>query len=241
MWILLTIKPPTRPSPPKLSIFWAVPWPMMERKKTQTLDFDDDLDDDEKGLMFWPSGGDSNISINGHIQPAGAYTRDPDYMGAVKISYAGHDIRVFPHEFSKLDAQRMHYYVFGMPGENIPSHDYIPSNVAGEKLQQEVLSGDLRPLYDYALIEGCTPAQAFVVAMGGDVTDEEIEFEPVGWYKCKPKFAEVFCHSWEMEETPALSKEEEEEIEQLKRERSRKSKRRKKRSDVLHSLTGEWV
>lgn len=221
MWILLTKKLPTKPSPPKLSIFWAVPWPHNVFRGSVSLDPDGDMDEDDfdKGLMFWPINSESSLTINGVAQPPGFYTQDPDWRNAVRIHYLENDIRLYPHEFTELSAERMRDYIFGLRGEEIPSHEFMSESVATDNLTLEITDGDLRPIYDAALLDGCTKEQAFMTAMGSDITDAELEFAPIGWYRCKPEFAEVFCELWEMEETPALTKEELQEIEDLKKQR----------------------
>ncbi len=62
-------------------------------------------------------------------------------------------------------------------------------------------------------MDGCNDSQARMVALGIDVTVPDPLIPPVGWYKCRREFAEVFCHEEEMlehrkercVETPAVS------------------------------------
>jgi hypothetical protein len=71
---------------------------------------------------------------------------------------------------------------------------------AEERLIQEVMEGELRPIYEAALLDGANEQQAKLTAMGMDFTMSDSEFPPVGWYRCRPEYAEMFCYDWEMKE-----------------------------------------
>lgn len=189
MWIMLIKKLPTVVSPPKLSIFWAQPWAgelkKLSKKEQQLMD---DFDD---------------------VFPC--FGRTPDWDGAVGIYYKGEKIRVFPHEFSKMDRKKMHDYIFGIQGENIHTHELVVADVvsSAQKRLEEINDEALKPIRDAALLDGATPEMAFQIAMGVDVLvpdggiedpDNDCGFPPVGWYRCLPEYAMIYCYPWELEE-----------------------------------------
>lgn len=176
MWITLITKLPTRPSPPKLSIFWSEPWingkAVKDQKKRQM----------EEHQFFTPFG------------------REPDWSGARKIQYCGCDIRVFPHEFNPVKIENMKLYVYGIDGdEKTKSHELVMDTAAERQLISMVLEGDLKVLRDAALLDGCSEAQAIQTALGIDITDQ-LEFPPIGWYRCLPHYAKIYCSEFEMME-----------------------------------------
>ncbi len=168
LWILLTQKIPARPSPPRLAIFWSVPWP----------------------------GAGQFVTVDSDYELVG---QRPDWDNARRIRYEGQDIRVFPHEFRPVPPEEMSLFINGEDGD-APSHYLVSEAAAEDQLVRRILEDDLRPIYDAALLDGCTEAQAMMTALEMDVTTPDAVFPPIGWYRCHPAYATAFCKPWEMEE-----------------------------------------
>lgn len=117
---------------------------------------------------------------------------EPDYLGARKIRYKGENIRVWPHEFSEIETPKLMGWI------NQEAFELISDSVAEEELIEEVLSKGKRKVYDAALVDGCTSAQAMMVAFGKDPTLEDPELPAIGWYKCAEQYARYFCYEDEM-------------------------------------------
>jgi len=193
MWILLTTKLPTDPSPPRLSIFWSTAWLPDSTVAMRAV---------EEWNRLGGQAGDEWVcepaiiqaTRSRHLRRGLTPLRTPNWSEARRIHYNDQAIRVFPHEFSSLDTVRMHEYIFG------GSHELVAGDVATDALIQGVLDGITRPIMESALLDGCNAAQAMSVALGMDVTLPDAEFPPVGWYKCRIEYATMFCEPWEMEE-----------------------------------------
>jgi hypothetical protein len=223
MWILLTKKLPTEFSPPKLSIFWAEPWQDDRHAKQQketcmncghTVWYNDTTWDGKKkkkrnALCECAGGPDlPNEDTTFIYTPFG---KEANWVGAVKIIYRGTQLRVFPHEFSKLSDEHLNWYILGMPGENLPSHDLVSDLVPDpvftvkdteENPLQEIFDEAMKPIYDAAILDGATPAMAKMLSLGMDVAAPESTPIPLlGWYKCKEEYAKIYCEDREMEET----------------------------------------
>ena len=166
MWIMLIRRLPTDPAPPLAAIFWSVPWTNNEWSTEQTKRDMKRLNDGS----LWDS-----------LLPFG---KEPDWAGARKIVFRGEPIRVFPHEFAIVSRERMAEYV----GE---SHSLVPDGVAEERLSNEVLEGRLRPVYEYALLDGCSHEQALLVASGHDITIPDVEYPPLGWYRLREEYLDA--------------------------------------------------
>lgn len=165
MWILLTKKLPTGPSPPKLSIFWSVAWPeklsKMRKSEVRKLDLEEDFYFEE-------------------------------WANARKIRYKSSEIRVFPHEFNPVETKFIEEMVNG------GAHVLVPESVAEETMIHKVLRKGQREIYEAALIDGCSEAQAMATALGQDVTLPDWKFPPIGWYKPNPEYARYFCYEGEL-------------------------------------------
>lgn len=190
MWIMLTKKIPTEPSPPRLAIFWSTPWPddkysVAQRKKIAAA---------KRGYVpdFTPPLETENTRY--FVDYLGRF--EPNWILAREIQYRGCPIRVFPHEFSQQATGNMREFVLS-PN---PSHELVPSNVASEVLMRDIKSGVRRFIYDAALIDGCNHAQALMTAWGSDITVPNTEFPPLGWYRCLSQYASIICQDWEMAE-----------------------------------------
>lgn len=208
MWIMLIKKLPVKPSPPKLSIFWSVPWPAEGEigvhaglcqicgQKPKKGRYKNATATCDCGTPTLVTPDDNDIR-----DPTG-FGREPNWVGARKIRYQGKDIRVFPHEFSKLKSENMRLYILGDDESDgdTRSHELVPEGVAEQEMVKAILDGETRPIYDQALGDGCTTAQAMAVAMGIDITLPDAEFPPLGWYRCRPEYASAYCWDWEMKE-----------------------------------------
>lgn len=105
---------------------------------------------------------------------------------------------MFPHEYAVQTVDKMRLWVFGdgEPGGD-PTHVLQENNVASAMMLQQALETDLRILFDAALLDGCNEQQAMAVTMGMDITDDQIEFPNVGWYKPTPEVLDMYCYEWE--------------------------------------------
>lgn len=192
MWILLKEKIRTEASPPKLSIFWSVPWPdnRWDRKEKGRVKASVDF------LMRKPFSEEDPLDPDAEFYWDGLGFKMPNWGRARRILFRGHAIRVFPHEFSALTPESLRLYLVEEEGWEL-----VPEGAAAEQIMKGVLEKDQKVLYEEALLDGCTHNQALLTALEVDITLEEPEFPAIGWYRCKPEIAGVFCHSWEMEET----------------------------------------
>ena len=175
-WIMLITKLPTNPSPPKLSIFWSVPWTEEKYVKQQKEMVEKEYLSKLGDCYF------NDISFWG---------KEPDWEGARKIVYQNNEIRIFPHEFSVLELEKLKLYIF-------ESHDLMPGSVAEEKLMKE-LRGEKKLYYEAALLEGATEREAILTAMGVDITEGQYEIPQIGWYKVKPEYGMIYCDQAELE------------------------------------------
>ncbi len=130
MWILLITKLTCEVSPPKLSIFWATPWPEDRYVKQQC-----ELDEDGE-IIKCPT--NQRFAHN----KAGGWL-EPNWNGARRIRYSDHDVRVFPHEFTILDSGKLKFYI------DNEMYDLVPEGVAGERIATDVkviteFSGSMR-------------------------------------------------------------------------------------------------
>lgn len=192
MWVMIIKKLPTQPSPPKMSIFWAVPWPddkyAPEQKKE--LENQKDWEWDEEGI-------DGRKAFGKDPETASFYTmfgKEPNWIGAVKIYYKRENIRVFPHEMSKLPLSRMKEYIDS--GE----YEFVEEDTAQLSIPKMKLNPDTRGIFESALLDGCNTEQANMVLAGVNITEDEIDFPPQGWYRLSKNYAQIFCTEREMSE-----------------------------------------
>lgn len=153
MWIMLTHKLPTSPSPPKLSIFW---------------------------------------SVENHRQYKG---KDwGDHKNGRWINFAGENILVLEHEFSVVKPENMKLYV-------AESHEFMPDGVVAEMLMVNAeINSDNRDIYGSALLDGCTHQQALMVLANMDITIDDSEFPPIGWYRIRKEYGLIWADEWELVE-----------------------------------------
>lgn len=212
MWIMIIKKLPIAEPPPKFSIFWSVHWPDEKIASQQLKLLADEIEEEiREGRSPLPKRQRRMSSINmkkDEIREEAERTarlraqdeewmyfstisRDPNWIAARRITYQGQEIRVFPHEFSKLSNRNLAFYLMGTGNDGVTSHELVPESVAEIKFQLDALDGDLRPVYDAALVDGCTPGMAYMVAMGVDVNDEAPDVLPMGWYRLRQEFHEM--------------------------------------------------
>lgn len=197
MWIMLIKKLPIRPSPAKLSIFWAVPWPDEHQVALQQKQYFDEA------LGKWSIGWGYEFD---RAEPPQDYFfddfgKEPNAANAVRIRYKGHDLRVWPHEYSILSPENMAEYVR-------ESHELVADEVSENRWLGKIIERDTESqqfnVYEAALLDGCTVAEATLTAMEMDITIPDPQFPPaIGWYRCKPHYAEIYCYEWEMIEDGA--------------------------------------
>jgi len=228
MWIMLIKKLPTKISPPKLSMFWSQPYPdaRVVKRQFETFynqgRFDGDLPVSGKNFrkqnVSFFHDEDGNILSEELLQEKilsymnsqldvlydnyFGFGAEDNWAKARKIVYNEETIRVFEREFSVLTHDKMSEYL-GLTGHG-GSHELVPDSVAEETLFEQILEGDLRDVFDAALMDGCTDEQAIGVALGLDVAleyhgDKLAEYPPLGWYRCKSEYAKMFCSEKEME------------------------------------------
>lgn len=187
-WIMIIKDIPTNPSPPRMGMFWATPWPMDEKYyrlyKQQARIWGQaeeswDLSDPENPKMKRAKYPEDCI-----VTPFG---KDPNPKTCVKVHWQGEDIRVFQHEFSIPTVESMQLYV---NDPNNPSHYLVPDNVAGEQLFKLLEDADFKNVYESALLDGCSENEAMLMGLGHDISDEP--FPPVGWYKLRDEYAAYF-------------------------------------------------
>jgi hypothetical protein len=194
MWIMIIRVIPTDPSPPKFGIFWSVPWPpeggeLCAAMKRQDKRVEAEqrlrrceatlLDDADVEAILYDSLSDCRAGeILWVTTPLG---QEPYLAGARRIRYQDRDIRVFPHEFSPLDSAKMR--------EFMPAYELVPDNVAEDSMIAGVLDGETRPIYEAALMDGCSHHQAMSTALGMDITVSDAEYPAIGWYRLLPEYA----------------------------------------------------
>lgn len=194
-WVLLLKKLPVRPSPPKLSIFYATPWTNEAIVNDQKERY---FDKEANEWWDWSRSGSP-------IDPDSDYFMDlfgaeQNWAKAMKIVYKSNDIRILPGEYKLLSPEHMRDYVFGMEGEDIPTHTLIENNEASAMMLAIARDTDLRMIYEAALIDGCNPPMAEMVSMGIEIENEALEFPPVGWYKPEQFVLDMYCYENEQGE-----------------------------------------
>lgn len=185
-WILLTKKLPSAVSPPRFSIHWGIEWGVSNSLSSQ-----------QKRIKQFrlERNGDRMVSLDDML-----HGYEGDEENALAILYKGERIKVYPHECNYLSPESMRNYVFGIEGDNIISHDLEPSSDAGSLLLKTATETALKDVMDAAILDGCSYFQALAVLMGMDTEDASSEVPPVGWFRCKPQIALVYCDESELTE-----------------------------------------
>lgn len=216
---MLREKLPTEVSPPKMSIFWSVPWynnpvelkevtNQIMRHMLQESGRDRYLSSEEFERLIRNPEDYEELSVrvkkyideNETLFSITGFGREPNQARARKIRYKDEDIKVFPHEFSIISHENMKLYVQGDESGEC-SHELVTTDVAEETLLKEVTEGELKPILEAAQLDGCTLAQAILVALGMDISLPDSEFPPLGWYRVKKEYGLVYCSHHDLEET----------------------------------------
>jgi hypothetical protein len=212
MWLMVTAKLPIKNPPPIGSLFWSQPWPDEGKMAQQTQEYAVGLLYDRRRrqstqitLRLGKFATPEEEAEWCEMQATEPYFFDgPDdrplgkshnWALARRIHYQGEDVRVFPNEYSLVSNHNLHAYILGEIGNGVfvePSHHLVPDDVAGEVLIAGVLDGESRPIYEAALLDGCTHEQAMATAMAQDVTLPDAEFPPFGWYRLGEAYASYF-------------------------------------------------
>jgi hypothetical protein len=189
--------------PPVLSIHWAVAWPnahYVELQKQAAIALNGGVKHGRGKYTYW-SLDEGDIDPDELVSEDDPYAysfasevfggNEANWKGALKIHWQDADLRIFPHEYSKLKTENMHLYVFG-DEQSAPSHELVAATVAEQQLIAGQIDNDMRPAWEAALLDGCTPDQATAVMLGQDIFDDTLEFSPIGWYRPKQEIAEYF-------------------------------------------------
>lgn len=112
----------------------------------------------------------------------GPWGLEPNWNGAMLIRWQGADLRVFPHEAYQLSGKDLGWLLSN-------AFEFVPIDGAAKRLVSEALDGETRPIYEAALLDGCTHEEALGVAMGQNILKVP---EPLGWYRILPEYGEVF-------------------------------------------------
>jgi hypothetical protein len=195
MWIMLIEKLPTVISPPKFGIFWSTEWingkiAAQQKKRLIHQYHDVDRYDKREVDVLW----DHTTQREDRLAAEPFWGWEPNEARARGILYGGEKIKVYPHEYSEMTPEKMRLYVFG-DEQGDGSHILIEdtTSVADEILIRQVLDGETRPIYEAALIDGASHAQAMATAFGMDITIPEAEFPPIGWYQIVPEYGLIFA------------------------------------------------
>jgi hypothetical protein len=201
---MLRRKLPTVVSPPKLSLFWSVPWPYENSYVLNKLD-------NEAFLEYYHKKTKHSVSetrrYNSLVNQEEVYSEITEEIercaNARMIKYKGENIRVWPEEFSPVSIENMNEYILGED----QAYEFVADNVAEQNAIQAILDGESKLIYDAALVDGCNHNQAMITALGKDITIEDAEFPAIGWYRIKKEFGMAFCRSErELEETDSREK-----------------------------------
>lgn len=200
MWVMMTTKLSTKPSPPKMSIHWAIPWPDRKHSERQfDMIFEAKVnyimrDGKKRKRRARSPHEDTSLKYSNKSKLYyGPLGNEAHWAGARKILYKDEYIRIFPHEFSILTVDNMHSYIK-------ESHDFVPGNAAERQIEIDLTDGDSSTIRDAALLDGCNEEQALLMALGLDVSDESKFPPPIGWYKIKPEYGATFCYEEELME-----------------------------------------
>jgi hypothetical protein len=117
------------------------------------------------------------------------WERNPYY--ARGIIYKGEKIKIFGDEYAEITAEQFNEY---FPA----AYDFIPTENTSDFFNGLADHHEMSDIYDAALLDGCTPYQAYLVKSGKEI--ETGVPDPLGWYKIKLEYGEAFCTDEEMEE-----------------------------------------
>ncbi len=191
MWIMLTEKLLTNPSPPKMSIHWAISWPDKKCAESQfrrIVEIGKNSKLRKRFTVFPLKYRHSDRTYHSSLWKG---NKEPHWAGVRKIVYKDNEIRIFPHEFSILTPINLKSYLD-------ESHIFVSGNAAERSIELDMAEGDKRFIYDAALLDGCNKEQAKLMALGLDVSEDSLYPPPIGWYKIIPEYGSIFCNQREL-------------------------------------------
>jgi len=100
----------------------------------------------------------------------------PNPSKAVRVMVNGEAVKLWPHEYSMLEADKMLEFI------NEGLYELQSGDVAEETVQEYVIKGIAKEIYEAAILDGCSDFEAKLVAIGVDVSSA-YQIPPVGWYK----------------------------------------------------------
>lgn len=214
-WIFLVDKLPTEVAPPAMSIHYAVPWPMEDKrmdevvgkqlkklrslleeckyvdkdklKKTPNYKVMRFLSDD-KVYDFIEKWDSSLLDLDVDCLGFSKTTEYDRIKSAMMIQFAGEQIRVFPEEFTDVTVKGMKQYT-----ELFKFHPTDLWNGLGTKPTDP----DEKFIFEAALLDGCTEYQANNIVNGGDIESVDDFPAPLGWYECPLEYGLMFGKSEE--------------------------------------------
>lgn len=178
-WVMVIKDIPVGTPPPRMGIFWATPWPDKEAFESQVkrfakwhYTFSDDMTTEDKLLN-----GDEDCFYD-------HFGKEPNWNKTVRIRYDNQDIRLFAHEFSVTTKENMDIYL-----NEDGAYELRPYDIQGDMLMSFLLNKEFLPTYEAALLDGCPPNLAQLVALGQDF---DVEYPPVGYYEPHPELVAMF-------------------------------------------------
>lgn len=203
MWIMIIRVVPVQEKfrPQFMGIYWGVPWIEAEpTKKTFINWYCQQLSSNGLGLFrderielnvrlpieifqniciesTWPEEFKIYFKefVNAHVF-VGMFGLEPNPARAMRVIVNDEAVKIWPHEYSIIKSDNMKDYI------NEKLYEFRPSSTAEEKLIEFSLDEITKPIYDAAIVTGCTDAEAMLMAMGVDVSENYI-IPPIGWYE----------------------------------------------------------
>ncbi len=215
-WIFLTQKLPTEVAPPAMSIHYAIPWPMEDKRMDEVVGkqlkrlrslLEECKYVNKETLKKTPNYKLMRFLSNQYVYDfiekwdSSLLTIDTDYLGfnkvseyerikcAMMIQFAGKQIRVFPEEFSDVSLDKMKEYM--------EFYEFHPTDL-WNGLGMKPTDPDERFIFEAALLDGCTEYQANNIVNGGDIDSVDDFPSPLGWYECPMEYGLVFFSEEDM-------------------------------------------
>ena len=206
-WIFLTADLPVQDAPPKMSIHWSEPNDMntngAREQINRVIQFAEAVDDEFYERLYNAKIGvyepvPENEIIEWFMEHNMLYTstnfgKEPNFVAARRIDWNGGKITIFPHEFSVPTLKNLRLYTEG-DDRDAPSHILFPVDLPQEKLLEITDEGDLKTLYEVALMEGANPNLARRLVMmdfNPNDADDNVPM-PIGWYCLHPSYAAIY-------------------------------------------------
>ena len=205
-WVFLVDKLPTEVAPPALSLHYAVPWPVENKREDksfqktcnklrallQRCSFVDEqalketdasaLWDflENKEVFDFVANNDPILLVRVHEDTrSSAALENRRLKGAMQIKFAGENIRIFPEEFSDITPERMREYL-----DFYVFHETDLWSGLGLKPKDP----DEKFIYEALLLDGCDEYQANNILNGGNFASIDDFPAPLGWYECPKEY-----------------------------------------------------